>query len=176
MNAYTLCMILGLAFPIISLIFNFFDSAFDAIAVDFLDLDVGDLDICFLPLSFNAICMGAITFGGVGLLMLDKSSLQRNLVAGILGYVSAVIIQSLIKYLKKHSTDAKNINKIVGKQCIISNRVPEHGFGAIVYKEDGQADISMPAKSEDNLVYEQGTKVIVVDIKDQTAIVQKIDD
>ena len=174
MNIYWICMILGLAFPIISLVFNVFDFAFDAIAVDFLDLDVGDFDICFLPLSFNAICMAAITFGGVGLLLQNEPPMQRNIIAGILGYVAAVVIQSIIKYLKKHSTDAKYIDKILGKECIISNRVPEHGYGAIVYKEEGQADISMPAKSEDSLVYEQGTRVLVVDVKDQVAIVKKL--
>lgn len=174
MNVYITCMILGLAFPIISLIFNIFDFAFETIAVDAFDLDLGDFDICFLPLSFNAICLAAVVYGGVGILLFDSDPVKRNVIAGILAYVAAVLIQSLIKFLKRHSVDADEIEKLVGKECIVSNYIPQNGFGAIVYKQEGHADISMPAKGMDNTALKQDSKVEIVHIKDHVAYVKSI--
>lgn len=172
MNVYITCMILGLAFPIISLAFNIFDFAFDAVAIDALDLDVGDFDICFLPLSFNAICLAAVVYGGVGIILINRPPLFRNLIAGLLAYVAAVLIQSLIKYLKRHSMDADEISNLIGKECIVSNRIPKDGFGSIVFKEEGRADISMPAKAVDETEYCQDMKVTIEYIKDHVAFVK----
>jgi len=169
-NIYLICMILGLAFPIISLVFNVFDAAFD-VAIDGLDLDLGDIDICFLPLSFNAICLAAVVFGGVGLLFPDKPAFYRNTIAGFAAYIAAVLIQSLIKYLKSHSMDADELEVIVGKSCLVSNRIPEGGYGAVVYKEEGKADISIPAKGADGAGFEQNTTVVIERIEENVAIV-----
>ena len=171
MNVYIVCMILGLAFPIISLVFNVFDAAFD-VAFDGLDLDLGDFDICFLPLSFNAICLAAVVFGGVGLLFPNKTAFYRNTVAAFAAYIAAVLIQSLIKYLKSHSMDADELGVIVGKTCLVSNRIPEGGYGAVVYKEEGKADISIPAKGVDGEGFEQNETVVIERIDEHVAIVR----
>lgn len=172
-KVYIICMVVGIAFPLIALIFDFFDSCTD-MAFDALDLDLGtDFDICFLPLSVNAVCMASLLFGGFGLLFRNIPLTQRNIIGGVIAYVGAVLIQSLLKYLKKSPSYIENEEELKDRVCTVSNKIALCGYGSIACEKAGSTTINLTAKEESGLTLEQGTLVEVLDIIDHVAIVRK---
>lgn len=172
-KVYIVCMVVGITFPLIALIFDFFDSCTD-MAFDALDLDIGtDFDICFLPLSINAICMASLLFGGFGLLFKGMPLTQRNIIGGIVAYIGAVLIQSLLKYLKKSPSYIENEEELKDRICKVSNKIALGGYGSISCEKQGCATINLTAREERGLILEQGVLVDVLDIKDHIAIVRK---
>lgn len=151
-NIYIVCMIIGIALPLLSLVFDFLDSAFDFLALEFLDLDLGDFTISFLPLSMNSLCMASLAFGTVSLLLSELDIVKRHIIAGVIAYILAVFIQSIINYLKKNSMDADMIDSILERKCFVCNKIKSNGFGSIVCKADGKSDINITAKGVGSLL------------------------
>ena len=172
-KVYLICMIVGIAFPLIALIFDFFDSCTD-MAFDALDLDIGtDFEICFLPLSVNALCMASLLFGGFGLLFKDMPMTQRNIIGGVIAYIGAVLIQSLLSYLKKSPSYSENEEELKTRTCTVSNKIALGGYGSIACEKAGCTTINITAKEEKGMSLEQGSLVEIIDIKDRVAIVRK---
>ena len=172
-KVYLVCIVVGIAFPLIALIFDFFDSCTDS-AFDVLDLDIGtEFELCFLPLSVNALCMASLLFGGFGILFKNMPLIQRNIIGGAIAYVGAVLIQSLLSYLKKIPSNIENEEELKDRVCKVSNKIALGGFGSISCEKKGCATISFTAKEENGLSLEQGALVDVVDIQDHIAIVRK---
>lgn len=170
-DVYTVCLIIGVLLPIIALVFNFLDFAFDFITLEAFDIDFLGFDICFLPLSALSLCSALIMFGTLGLMLKSISIVPRNIIAGISAYILAVIIQSLIRYLKKHTVEADDDSSISSRNCFVVNRIPKDGYGSIVCKADGKSDKMFVAISKDNCDITQDTEVVVYKIENNIAVV-----
>lgn len=185
-RAYTICMIVGIGIPLLSLvlgsIFDFLDGIFDGIAniFDGLDLDfdfgfdLGDFHIALLPISFQSICAGVLIFGTVGKLTFTGTNyLFANVVAGVSGYVAALAVQTLINKLKKVEHKAKSKEELMYCDTMVTNTILAGGFGAVRIKtEDGS--LSYPAKALDNSeTIKQDTPVYIIRFEKNVAIVKK---
>lgn len=172
-KVYLVCLVLGMGIPLIALVFDFFDSCVDfALELGDIDLGVG-FDICFLPLSMHSICTASLVFGGLGIFLNDMPNFKRNLIAGICAYISAVLIQSLLKYLKTAPEYARKERDLTGKICTVCNKIMENGYGAISFREEGTAAITMTAKEEYGRSISQGENVEIIEVKEAVAIVRR---
>lgn len=105
-TVYFYCISIGLIVMLVTLVLDSFESIAGLIDFDSFDVDVGDIDICVLPISMRAICLSSVLFGGMGLLLNPLPYIARNIIAGIVAYVGAVLVQTFTKYLKKHQSEA----------------------------------------------------------------------
>lgn len=169
-NIYIALIVIGLIFPILSLVFDIFDSCFDFLNIDTLDFGDG-FHTEFLPLSGNAICMALILFGAISLILINNPMWIRHVIAGVIAYIGAILVQSLIHYLKKQKNESEPERLILGRTCYVTNKITQNGFGAIICKKENSSDISMTAKSLDNNEILQDTKVKIVKIENGIAFV-----
>ncbi len=170
---YITMLALGILFPLISIAFRLIDGAVEFVEIDFFHLVVGDVDIDFLPLSMNALCMASILFGGISLCLTDMSMLPRHLIAGAAAYLGAVATQTIADYLRAHQAEADIIEGVMLRKCVVCNRIPKDGYGAIVASEKGHSNINLTARSVDGMDLEQGTEVTVQRIEHHVAYVKK---
>ncbi|MDO4272493.1 MAG: hypothetical protein Q4D16_02390 [Eubacteriales bacterium] len=151
---YTTCLWLGFIFAVIHLLFHFLGEITGAVLeifdLDFFDIDIGDFEICLLPLSFNSIGGGLIIFGGAGILLGQFLPKTPTLVAAVVcGYITAVLIQSLIRRLKKFSAESNTFDTDLLTDCkaTVISRIPAEGFGVISVKVQDYGILQYPAKS-----------------------------
>ena len=181
MTIYSYCIGIGLVLLSITLVLDAFDSLlegldslFDAIDFDFFDLDVGDISLAILPISMRAICFASVVFGSVSALMINTPVIARHIVAGILAYISAVIVQTAKKYLKKHQSLASNKELLLMSESIVINTITDDGFGSISTPRINDSSVSSTAKSFDGNTIKQGIKVKVIEIKNDYVIVKPL--
>lgn len=177
-TAYTVCMVVGIGIPLISLVFgqllDFLDGIFeffDGLDID-IDLELGDTGIPLVPASLQSICAGLLVFGTVGKITFNGGNyLFANILAAVLGYVAALLIQMLINKLKK--VEHKPMSKEELSFCItrVTNTIKENSYGKVSVKTDG-GTISYPAKSLDHAEIRQGAYVDIIKFEKNTAIVQ----
>lgn len=118
--------------------------------LDFFDIDIGDFEICLLPLSMNSIGGGLIIFGGAGILLEQFLPETPALVAAIVcGYIAAVLIQSLIRRLKKFSAESNTFdtNLLTDCKATVVSKIPAEGFGVVSVKVPDYGILQYPAKS-----------------------------
>lgn len=170
MNGYLVCMVIGLVIPVFSLVADFLDGCADLISVDldFLDLDIGDVQLSLLPLSINSICAGLLVFGGIGYLM-QKGSVMGilwiNVIAVASGYLVAVIVQTMIRQLKRVEHPAYKEEELLLSDAKVINRIPADGLGSVSIELPGSSSVSYPAKSYNQQMIPQNTMVEVVEIQ-----------
>lgn len=181
-TVFTVCIIVGFAIPLLTLVFggllevDGFDGDIDGLDFGF-DLPLGDVCICFLPLSVHSICTGLLLFGVMGKILDGTlSPWLLLLIALIVGYCGAVVIQSLIRTLKRveHTTYSKD--QLLLFDGHIVNTVVAGGFGSVSVSTMDGITRSFPAKAENpTQVIRQGTQVTIVAFDGNTAIVKKKD-
>ena len=180
MNGYLICMIIGLVIPIFSLVADFLDGCVDLISVDldFLDVDIGDVQLSLLPLSINSICAGLLVFGGIGYLLQTGSVMALvwiNVIAIASGYLVAVIVQTMIRQLKKVEHPAYKEKELLLSDAKVINRIPADGLGAVSIELPGSSSVSYPARSYNNEMIPQDTPVEVVEITDGIVVARPKD-
>lgn len=146
-TVYFYCISVGLIVMLVTLVLDSFESIAGLIDFDGFDVDIGDLDICVLPISMRAICLASVLFGGMGLLLNPLPYIVRNIIAGIVAYVGAVLVQTFTKYLKKHQSEADDKSLLKYGNCKVVNTIPANGFGSIVAERFGDSSVSLTAKS-----------------------------
>lgn len=173
-NVYLVCMILGIVFPLLSLVFDIFDDVLDALfsGLEFLDFDGADVDLWFLPLSANSIFGFLLFFGGSGRLLkyTGKSNTTIFLIACVIGYIAAIIIQSLIRKLKKIESPSINVTDLLMYEGKVENEIAEQGFGSVSFWIHDRV-VTYPAKSFDGHKISQEATVKVKEIQDQNVLV-----
>ena len=109
------CIIIGILIPFCSIVLNLFDGFVDFISIDIFQLEFGsDMVLDFLPFSINSLCLWALVFGCTGMIFNGKLSEPALIVIGIVaGYICAVILQSIIKRLKKVENFAAEKSEIL---------------------------------------------------------------
>lgn len=144
---YFYCISIGLIVMLVTLVLDSFESIAGLIDFDGFDVDVGDIDICVLPISMRAICLSSVLFGGMGLLLNPLPYIARNIIAGIVAYVCAVLVQTFTKYLKKHQSEADDKSLLKYSNCKVVNTIPANDFGSIAAERFGDSSVSLTAKS-----------------------------
>lgn len=169
LEIYWGCLIGGLAFGLISLLFgDFLGDAFDGL-LDAISFDGFD----FLhPMTL----VGGITlFGGVGL-MLTKFTSIEPLPAGILSGVAAVLFAILVffAYVKPmkntESSMGFSIRELVGRTAEVTIPIPANGYGEVLVKLGAQHTYQIAA-ADDNEAIQSGRTVVVVREADGTLYV-----
>ncbi len=173
---YLACIVIGIVIPLFSLVADFIDGFCDLLSFDFLDIDIGDdLQVSLLPLSINSICAGLLFFGGTGWLLNYSTNLTLlivNIIAGVIGYLIAIIIQTMIKKLKRIENTTLSEEQLLLNKAKVINKIPEDGLGAISIELPNSSSVSYPAKSREGISIPQETVVEIIEINNGIAIVQ----
>ena len=184
-RAYTVCMIIGFCIPLCSLVlgsvleifdglFDGISSLFDGLELDFT-LDIGDLDICIIPFSLQSICAGLLVFGTVGKVVYNGENLLfANVMAAVGGYVAAMVIQTLIRRLKRVDGSPQSKEQLQFSDAKVTNTIVAGGFGAISITKNDGTTLSYPAKAVDSTeMIRQETPVYIIRFDKNVAIVKK---
>lgn len=172
-SVYYLCIGIGLVILILTVIFDVFDNVLE---FDFFDIDIGDFEIAILPVSMRALCLASIVFGSISLILGKYPMLLKHIIAGVFAYISAVAVQTLTRILKKHQTLASSKEILLLSDSTVSNTIVKDGFGSIITERLNDSSISTTAKSEDGSEIKQGTKVKVIEFKDNYVVVKPIEE
>lgn len=171
---YKIAFITGILYAVVSLVLG---HLFDAVDVD-MDFD-GDFHIPFftiLPIKPITIITFITVFGGVGIMCSNRgiASLFTFLIAIGLSYFISMLVYRLvmIPLYKAQNTSAASQRDLIGIDAIVKSSIMEKGFGQISYVKNGNTYDS-PAKHVKGEYIEKGTKVFVVDIKENVYYVEK---
>lgn len=133
--------------------------------------------IGFLPTSLMALSALAITFGAVGSIMLlsGKEKLITFVVSAITGYIASVVVQSIIKTLKKLQTRNYGINEnelLMYEGKVIDTILPGQ-LGTVSFTTLKDVHVSYPARCADSSFrLAPGRVVKVLEIKNGVVIVE----
>ncbi|MDP5275003.1 NfeD family protein [Chengkuizengella axinellae] len=167
------CFVFGVLFTLVTVVFgdiigSFMDGVFDFLSVDGLDF-----------LEPVTIVGGLTIFGGSGILLTQYTSLHMTVII-ILSICAAILMSILVYFLYvKPMKNAENsishsIQDYVGKIGEVTVTIPQKGYGEVLIKI-GASQINEIASSYDGEVINEGTKVVVIEVKDSTLYVSSFD-
>lgn len=167
------CLILGVVFAIVTVIFgDVISQAFDGI-LDFLSMDGPD----FLD---PMVLVGGITmFGGVGVMLTRYSPLSAILIA-IFSLCAAIILSALVYFFYvKPMQNAENstgysIQELAGKIAEVNIPIPVKGYGEVLIKVGASTTHQIAASFEGEEI-QAGTKVVIVEVRDDTLYVARFE-
>ncbi|WP_207707349.1 OB-fold-containig protein [Crassaminicella thermophila] len=169
---YKITFITGILYAVTSLVLG---HLFDAVDMDF----DGDMHIHFftiLPIKPITIIAFITVFGGVGIMCSNKGvrPIFTFLIAIFLAYAIALLVYRfiMIPLYKVQNTSAASQKELIGLDAVVKSSIMERGFGQIAYVKNGNTYYS-PAKHVKGEYIEAGTKVFIVDIKDNIYYVEK---
>ncbi|QZY55711.1 NfeD family protein [Crassaminicella profunda] len=171
---YKIAFITGILYAVVSLILG---HLFDAVDVD-MDFD-GDIHIpifTILPIKPITIITFITVFGGVGIMCSNKgvNSIFAFLMAIVIAYAITSLVYRLIMIplYKAQNTSAASQRDLIGVDAVVKSSIVKNGFGQITYVKNGNTYDS-PAKHVNGEHLEVGTKVFIVDIKENIYYVEK---
>lgn len=127
---YKACLIFGLAFSLLALIFgDFLDDAMDGL---FDAIIPGDLDS-----SFSLFVTFLSVFGGIGLLLSYNSNLSDNVIIVLSILMGILITASFYFFYLKPMKDSENsvafsINDLIGEQGEVTITIEPNKYGEVV--------------------------------------------
>lgn len=135
------------------------------------------ISVGFLPTSLMSVSSLAITFGAVGSIMTfaDKGRVITFAIAVLAGYLASVVVQSIIKSLKKAQTRSSGLdeNELLLYDGTIIDAVLPGQLGSVSFVTLKDVRVSYPAKCADEaLKLESGRIVRVKEIKNGVFIVE----
>ena len=80
----------------------------------------------------------------------------------VAGYICAVILQSIIKRLKKVENFAAEKSEILLSRGTVSNAIPKGGVGAVSILLSTGSNVTYPAKAEDGEPIKQDKEVNIL--------------
>lgn len=177
---YTICLIIGVTVPLLSILCDFFDGVGDFFDLDFdfPELPIGDFHIALLPISANSICGGLLLFGTLGLILQKATALELliiNIIAIAGGYFTGIMIQTMINKLKKVENPAMKEEELLLFDAMVINAIPEKSMGSISIEIPGSSSVSYPAKAMDGDRINQNKQVIIDHFEKGIAFVRPID-
>lgn len=174
LKIFVVCMLIGLIVPFFSIVCSLFDGFVD-FSADLFDLDFGDVSISFLPISINSICMALLLYGGIGYTIVSNgnSYLVANITGGVVGYVGAVTIQTLIKHLRKKQTLADTEDMMLAREGKVITAIEPNKFGSVILSIEGSSDIQYTAKNIDTVKLTTKDKVEVVSFEEGIANIRR---
>ncbi|MDF2908993.1 MAG: hypothetical protein K0R34_4314 [Herbinix sp.] len=160
-----------------------FDTDLDADAVmgsatDGLELDTGSgLSVGLLPTSLMSLSALAIMFGAVGsiMTMIGRGTILTFVVAAITGYIAAVIVQTIIKTLKKIQKRNYGINEnelLMYDGKVVETILPGQ-LGTVSFNTLKDVHVSYPSRcSDEKLRLETGRIVKALEVNNGIFIVE----
>ena len=165
LEIYWGCLIGGLAFGLISVVFgdflgDAFDGLFDAISVDGFEM--------LHPMTL----IGGITlFGALGLMLTKYSSLEV-LPAGLISGAAAIAFSdSCFLCVRKTNEEHRvldrvlSIKELVGRTAEVTIPIPEGGYGEVLVKLGAQHTYQIAAAHNNEMSAKLETTVVVVEEK-----------
>lgn len=137
----------------------------------------GILTIGFLPTSLMAISALAIMFGAVGAIMsyTGKGKVITFILSLVVGYVASVVIQTIVKTLKKVQTRNYGISErelLLYDGKVVDTILPGQ-LGTVSFTTLKNVSVSFPARCEDSSLRLPSGKIVKpTDLKDGIVIVK----
>lgn len=167
------CLAGGVLFAVITVVFgDLISNALDGL-LDFMSVDGHRI---FEPM----VLVSAITtFGGAGLLLLRYTPLAGASVIAAAFLISAVTgIIVYFAYVKpmenSENSTAFSIRDLSGRIGEVLVPIPPRGYGEVLVKA-GAGNTNQIAASFDGEELEAGAKVVVVEVRDDTLFVSRLD-
>ncbi len=130
------------------------------------------------PIRPILVVIFIIVFGGVGAMQtqLGKDSLFVFVFSLLTGSVVSFVIQKLIinPLYKAQNTSSSSQKELIGEPAFVINTIMKNGFGRISYVKNGNT-YAAPSKHVEGKKISQGTKVIIVSIKDNIFYIDDIE-
>lgn len=154
------------------------DSDISNMTSDILDTGAGSMiSIGLVPTSLLSLSALALIFGAVGSVMTlkDKNWILTLVIAVATGYVASVVVQTLIKSLKKIQTFNSGINEnelLLYEGKVVDTILPGK-LGTVSFMTLKNVLVSYPARcSDDQLKLEAGKMVKAIELKNGIFIVE----
>ncbi len=174
LNIYWSFLIFGIIFSLIILIFDdimghFLDGIFDLFNIDGLD---------FIN---SMVIVGFVTVFGAAGVMLTKYTFFAPTTIAIFSIFIALLASIAVYFLyvkpmkNSENSMAYSIQETIGKIGEVTVPVPATGFGEVLVKI-GIFNTYHIATSFDQEDIQTGTKVVVIDLKDNALLVSRFDD
>lgn len=171
-TVYMACLIGGILYALISVVFgDWLSQALDGV-LDFLSLDGPSI---FQPMTL----VGGITiFGGAGLLLERYSGLGVwvvALVALLIAIVGAIAVFFLYVKPMENSENsiAFTIGSLAGSRGEVLVPIPENGYGEVLVKV-GAGNTNQIAASYDQKPIAGGAHVVVIDVREGVLYVSEL--
>lgn len=164
----------GLLFMAVSLVLDLLDGAFDFLVFDVFSFDIGNISIGIVPISLLSLSMWSVVFGVLGLFL--SKSLDQTItlvVSTLVGYLFAVIVQTVLVKLKKVKNLTENVESILDRKAFVCNRIGKDSYGNVSFSKPDGSVVSFPAKSCDGSEIQQGVEVDVTDFKSGVVYVKR---
>ncbi|MEF3303100.1 NfeD family protein [Paenibacillus sp. GYB003] len=168
------CLIGGVLFAVVTVIFgDLLSNALDGV-LDFLSVDA------LRKLRPMVIVSGITAFGGAGLLLLHYTPLGP-LPAAVVALLGAIAIGALVYVVyvrpmeNSENSTGFSIRELTGRIGEVTVPVPPRGYGEVMVKI-GHGHTNQIAASFDGETLAAGERVVVVDVRDDTLFVSRLDD
>jgi len=170
------CIILGIAIPFFTIVLNVFDGFADFFDLDIFQVDLdGDFYLDFLPLSINSLCLWALLFGTFGFIVEGQLPQWMVITIGLLiGYLGAVILQSIIGRLKRVKSDSSDKKDLLAATGVVCNAIPKDGMGAISVLVSTGSKVTYPARTSDGESIPQDKEVEIIEVKEEYVLVRSV--
>lgn len=168
------CLIGGVLFALVTVVFgDLLSNALDGI-LDFLSVD------SVRPLQPMVIVSVITAFGGAGLLLHRYTPLSAGLSAAlalpIAIVVGAVVYVGYVRPMENsENSTGFSIRELSGRIGEVLVPIPPRGYGEVLVKV-GAGHTNQIAASFDGDALEAGARVVVVDVRDDTLYVSKLED
>ncbi|WP_047150378.1 NfeD family protein [Aneurinibacillus tyrosinisolvens] len=173
-EVYWGCLIFGALFAIVAIIFGDFIGHLFGGLFDFLP----GHSVHFIQ---PTVVVGAVTvFGGAGIVLTEYSSLSISVIV-LLSLLLAVLLSICIYFLyvkpmrNTENSTGFSIQDFVGRIGEVMTPIPPAGYGEILVKM-GAGNTHQIAASFDKEAIEAGTRVVIIDVKDDTLLVSRYED
>jgi membrane protein implicated in regulation of membrane protease activity len=168
---YTVCLVVGLMFTLISAVAGHFFGGHDAhqlgtgghAEAGFDDSGVPGISF-FSPL---VVACFVTAFGGLGIVFSDIKATESVWLSAPLSAAGAFCIALFVLWLfnlvfsRSQSSSESRVATLVGQSCSLITPIPENGVGEIAYVQGGTR-YTAPARSENRLAIPQGQTVRIV--------------
>lgn len=173
LSIYWGLLLIGLAVALISVVFgDVLSSAFDGV---FDYLSTHNLH-AFEPMVLFG---GMATLGGAGILLTKHTALSVPLVLALSALIAAAasmaVYFSYIRPMRRAENSlAFSERDLAGQIAEVSIAIPAAGYGEVLLAVAGSRTNQIAA-SFDRTPIETGARVVVVDVKDRTLLVSRLD-
>ena len=169
------CLIGGVVYAVVTIVFG--DALSDALdgALDFLSPDGLDW------LHPMTIVGGITVFGGAGLLLDRYTSLAAGAVI-VVALLAAIVIGAGVYFFyvrpmrSSENSTGYSVEEMPGKMAEVLVPIPADGYGEVMIRMGAAGVTNRTAASFDGLPVEAGAHVVVVEVRDGTLYVSKLDD
>lgn len=135
------------------------------------------LSIAWFPSSLMSISTLAIVFGAIGSVMTltGRGAIITFIIAAVSGYLASIIVQSILKTLKRiqHRNSAINENELMLYDGKVVETILPGQLGSVSFVSLSNIRVTYPARcADDSLRLATGRAVKVIEIKDGIVIVE----